>query len=77
MHYFTMAVFCHEPPTVTRHFHVSFLVGDDWNVYEGRGWYVTPEKTNELERYHAKYYEVVFIGDMRREFQLIVIMHWY
>ncbi|XP_054264123.1 peptidoglycan-recognition protein LC-like [Macrosteles quadrilineatus] len=43
----------------------NFLVGDDWNVYEGRGWYVTPEKTNELPRYHGKYYEIAFIGDMR------------
>nr|BBK26502.1 peptidoglycan recognition protein 3 [Nephotettix cincticeps] len=44
----------------------NFLVGDDWNVYEGRGWYVTPEKTNELPKYHAKYYEVALIGNMNR-----------
>lgn len=26
-------------------FFYSFLVGNDGNVYEGRGWYVKPEKT--------------------------------
>lgn len=40
----------------------SFLIGDDGRVYEGRGWFVKPEKNERWEKYEGEYIEIFYIG---------------